>query len=159
MTNYDHDRDDDRCSRSNRKRRKARRRGPISRVVRGLSKKLNVHKHLVIAGFVLGFIFVPMLTIFVFLGALYWANDPEALEERIDGLARKARTQYKKFAEGPPPRVNDAPTTVNETEFRLPEFPELRRKFEELEARTGKMEACVASEEFTLNRQFRSMGR
>ena len=137
-------------------------------MVRTLADKLNVHRHLVIAGFVLGFIFVPMLTLLVFLGALYWANDPERLETSFDRVAEKAREKYKAhFSAEPDDTAPDSAVAdpvsgrvpVTETEFKLPEFPELRRKFEELEARAGAMEACVASDEFTLNREFRQMGR
>ena len=77
------------------RRRNGSRRGPISRVVRGLSERLGVHRHTIIAGFVLGLVFVPMLTLLVFLGALYWVNDPERIEDKLDHLADKARKSYR----------------------------------------------------------------
>lgn len=165
---------------SRRRRRNGPCRGPIGRVVRGLSDRLGVHRHTIIAGFVLGFIFVPILTLLVFLGAVYWVNDPERIEDKLDHLADKARNSYRThFGSGSGQRRNRYGAPENQpraartapednadprsnpdshADF-VPDFPELRRKFEELETRAAAMETCVASEEFALNRQFRAMGR
>ena len=161
------------------RRRNGSRRGPISRVVRGLSERLGVHRHTIIAGFVLGLVFVPMLTLLVFLGALYWVNDPERIEDKLDHLADKARKSYRSHfgggtsrrhhddappesgtpaGAGAPEGSSDARPNPASPAF-VPDFPELRRKFEELETRAAAIETCVASEEFALNRQFRAMGR
>ncbi|MFT5394700.1 MAG: phage shock protein PspC (stress-responsive transcriptional regulator) [Gammaproteobacteria bacterium] len=138
------------------KRKRCKERGPISRVVRGLASRLGIHRHTVIAGFVLGFVFVPMLTLLIFLAALYWANQPGRIEEQLDRVAAKAKRTYKEHFGG---ERENGPTTKVDKHAAVPDFPELRRKFEELETRASAMEACVSSEEYSLNRQFRNMGR
>ena len=60
-----------------RDRRSYRRRGPIKRVTRGLADAFGVARGVVIAGFVLGFVFVPLLSLAAFLVALYWVNSPD----------------------------------------------------------------------------------
>ena len=42
---------------------RGRRHGPIKRVVRGLADAFCVSRGIVIAGFVLGFVFAPLLTL------------------------------------------------------------------------------------------------
>ena len=126
----------------------------ISRMVGALSRRLGVHRHAGIAGFVLGFVFAPMLTLPVLLAALYWTKHPERMERQLNGVVEKARSTYRSYVRtapetnDPPPREKDQP---------VPDFPELRRRFEALEARTQTMESCVASDEFNLNRQFKGL--
>jgi hypothetical protein len=110
----------------------------------------------VIAGFVLGFVFVPMLTLLVFLAALYWVNEPGRIEEQLDRVAAQAKRTYKEHFGR---ERESTPTAKVDEHAAVPDFPELRRKFEELETRASAMEACVSSEEYSLNRQFRNMGR
>ena len=123
----------------------------ISRLVRELSRRLGIHRHAVIAGFVLGFIFVPILTALVLLAAFYWVNHPERIEGHLERFADKAREAYRthmKSSREERPEPNDSS---------VPDFPDLRRRFEDLEARAQAMETCVASDEFTLDRQFKNI--
>jgi len=39
----------------------------------------------------------------------------------------------------------------------IPEFPDLRKQFENLESRTGAMEAYASSEDFRLHREFKKI--
>ena len=147
------------CPRS-RSRRPGRRRGPIKRVTRGLADAFGIPRGVVIAGFVLGFVFAPLLTLVVFLVALYWVDDPErtrrhvdaaydALGRAVDRLRRGARGPRRGGGGGPsrePPRPAIDPAA-------------LARRFERMERRTRVIEEFVASEEFRLNREFRRMGR
>ena len=65
-------------------RRSGRRRGPVKRVVRGLADVFGIPRGVVIAGFVLGFVCVPLLTLLVFLAAWYWVDDPERTRRHVD---------------------------------------------------------------------------
>ena len=143
-------------------RRSRRRRGPIKRVTRGLADAFGVSRGLVIAGFVIGFVFVPLLALVAFLAALYWVNDPERTRRHVDvvfdGL-RRASDRLRRGGTGdrgarggsrnephepPPPSIHPGA---------------LVRRFERIERRTRAVEEFVASEEFRLNREFRRMER
>ena len=39
----------------------------------------------------------------------------------------------------------------------IPEFPDLRKQFENLESRTGAMEAYASSKDFRLHREFKKI--
>lgn len=144
--------------------RRSRRRGPIKRVVRGLADALDIPRGAVIAGFVLGFVFVPLLSLVAFLAALYWVNDPERTRRHVDslfGFIRRTGDRFRRGAAGP--RVGGA---AGGTERESPEPPrspvypaELVRRYERIERRTRAIEEFVASEEFRLNREFRRMER
>ena len=142
-----------------------RRRGPIKRVVRGLADALGIPRGIVIAGFVLGFISMPLLTVLVFLGALYWVDHPG----RIRGHANAAYDSLKRVMErlwhspaGPKRRRTGggAGGESPEPPRRPPIDPVvLGRRFARLERRTGAIEEFVASEEFRLDREFRRLDR
>ena len=148
------------CPRSRSRRPGRRRRGPIKRVTRGLADAFGIPRGVVIAGFVLGFVFAPLLTLVVFFVALYWVDDPErtrrhvdaaydALGRAVDRLRRGARGPRRGGSGGPgrePPRPAIDPAA-------------LVRRFEWMERRTRVIEEFVASEEFRLNREFRRMER
>jgi len=130
--------------------------GPIKQVVRGLSRRFGVKRGFVIAGFVLGFVFVPLLTLLVFLAALYWVNHPENVEDTLDRLLRKVQRAIR----GTKSRPAYADGGIGEVAIDGDDdvdLAKLRRRFEDLERRAETMEEYVASEEHTLNREFRRM--
>ena len=141
-------------------RRSGRRRGPIKRVVRGLANALGIPRGIVIAGFVLGFVFIPLPALLVFLAALYWVDNPERARRHADSVfdsLRRTGRRLRRSAAGAGP--GSAGSDSSEPP-RPPVDPDSRaRRFERVELRTRAIEEFVASEEFRLNREFRRMGR
>lgn len=145
-------------------RRSSRRRGPIKRVTRGLANAFGIPRGLVIAGFVLGFVFIPLLSVLAFLAALYWVNHPERTRRHVDSffdslrragyrLRRRAAGTRNQGADGQPERESSTPPRP------AVDSAALARRFERIERRARAMEEFVASEEFRLNREFRRMGQ
>ena len=141
-------------------RRPGRRRGPIKRVVRGLADAFGIPRGMVIAGFVLGFLFIPLPALLGFLAALYWVDNPERARRHVDSAVdalRRATMRLRRSAAGPG-------TGRAGSDSREPSRPHvdpaaLVRRFESVERRTRAIEEFVASEEFRLNREFRRMER
>ena len=145
-------------------RRSGRRRGPIKRVIRGLADTFEIPRGAVIAGFVLGFVFVPMLSLLAFLAALYWVNDPGRARRRVDsffGSLRRAGNRLRPRAEGRRhASAGGDPSRDSSEPVRTPVDPiALARRFERIERRARAIEEFVASEEYRLNREFRRMER
>ncbi len=122
---------------------------------------------MVITGFVLGFVFMPLLTLFFFLGAWLWVDSPQRVER---GLARinasliaAFAAARKKFSESGEPVARRGGEERSEkrasgSEIAEPlDFPELRRAFDDLERRTAGMEAFVTSNEYQLRREFKQL--
>jgi hypothetical protein len=127
----------------------------VKRVIRGLAERFSVSRGTVIAGFVVGFVFVPILTGLVFAAAWFWVDDPERFESRLNGAADWARKAYDwTFGSKVPKESTSAEEIMAEP---VPDFPNLRRAFERLETRTGNIEAYVSSDEYRLHREFRDM--
>ena len=147
-----------------RDRRSGRRRGPIKRVTRGLADAFGVARGVVIAGFVLGFVFVPLLSLAAFLAALYWVNSPERTRRRMDTFfdpMRRAGNRLRRAAARPEHRGADSEPGRESSEPPRPAVDSraLARRYERIERRARAIEAFVASEEFRLNREFRRMER
>ena len=146
------------------RRRYGRRRGPIKRVTRGLADAFGVPRGVVIAGFVVGFVFVPLLSLAAFLVALYWADDPGRARRHVDSvfemlgragdrLRRGAgRRGYRDAGDDSARESGDRPRPAVDPAA-------LARRFERIDRRARAIEAYVASEEFRLNREFRRMER
>ena len=146
------------------RRRYGRRRGPIKRVTRGLADAFGVPRGVVIAGFVIGFVFVPLLSLAAFLVALYWVDDPGRARRHVDAffdvlgragnrLRRGAgRRGYRDAGDDSARESGDRPRPAVDPVA-------LARRFERIDRRARAIEAFVASEEFRLNREFRRMER
>lgn len=146
--------------RHGRGRRSGRRRGPIKRVVRGLANALGIPRGIVIAGFVLGFVFIPLPALLVFLAALYWVDDPERARRHADSFfdsLRRTGSRFRRSAAGAGP--GSAAEDPREPPRPHIDPDSLARRFERAELRTRAIEEFVASEEFRLNREFRRMER
>ena len=146
--------------RHGRGRRSGRRRGPIKRVIRGLADAFGIPRGMVIAGFVLGFVFIPLPALLVFLAALYWVDNPERVHRHVafafDSL-RRAGGRLRRRATGP--AAGSAGHDSREPSPPHIDPTSLFRRFERAERRTRAIEEFVASEEFRLNREFRRMER
>lgn len=137
-----------------------RRRGPIKRVVRGLADALGIPRGMVIAGFVLGFVFMSLPALLVFLAALYWVDNPERARRHVDSVfdsLRRMGSRFRRSAAGPGP--GSAGSDSSEPPRPHVDPDSLARRFERAELRTRAIEEFVASEEFRLNREFRRMER
>ena len=146
------------------RRRPRRRRGPIKRVTRGLADAFGVPRGVIIAGFVLGFVFIPLLSLVAFLAALYWVNDPERTRRHMDSLFESLRRAGVRFRRGVAETRFGSDHAVPGRDSHEPPRaavhpPALARRFERLERRARAIEEFVASEEFRLNREFRRMER
>jgi len=130
-----------------------RRHGPVKQVVRGLSDRFGVKRKYVIAGFVLGFVFVPLLTLLLFLATLYWVNHPEGIEDTLDRLLRKVRRAIRATWTRTT-YASDGLGEVTIDDDDDVDFADLRRRFDDLERRAEGMEEYVSSEEHALNREF-----
>jgi len=139
-----------------RRRHGERRYGPIKQVVRGLSNRFGVKRKYVIAGFVLGFVFVPLLTLLLFLAGLYWVNHPEGIEDTLARLLRKVRSAIR-ATRTRTTYASDGVGGVTIDDDDEVDFADLRRRFDDLERRAEGMEEYVVSEEHALNREFRRM--
>lgn len=143
--------------------RHRRRRGPIGRVVRGLSDAFGIPRGMVIAGFVLGFVFVPLLALLAFLTALYWVNDPERMRRQVEWVVDSFRRAGDRLRRGTGNRyrgVRGGPAREPGEPWRPPVDPvAVARRFERIERRARAIEEFVTSEEFRLNREFRRMER
>ncbi|MEM7404583.1 MAG: hypothetical protein AAF458_04780 [Pseudomonadota bacterium] len=126
----------------------------VNGIVSGLARRFGVGKGVVITGFVLGFIFAPLLTLLIGFGAWFWVRDPAEFESRMQGAADRARRAYQWTFGSRTPTDPSAEAVMADP---VPEFPALRREFERLEERAGSLEQYVSSEEFRLQREFRHL--
>ena len=126
----------------------------IKRIVRGLAHRFDVSRGVVIASFVAGFMFVPLLTLLVLGTAWLWVDDQGKFEHRVSRAADRARTVYDRTFGSPTPRAADVETVMSDP---IPEFPNLRKQFENLQSRTGAIEAYASSEDFRLHREFKKI--
>ena len=126
----------------------------LKRIARGLAHRFGVSRGVVIASFVVGFIFVPLLTLLVLGAAWFWVDDPERFEHRVSSAANRARNVYDRTFGSSTPRSPDVETVMADP---IPEFPDLRKQFENLESLTGAIEAYASSEDFRLHREFKKI--
>ena len=115
---------------------------------------------MVIAGFVLGFVFIPLPALVVFLAALYWVDNPERARRHAESVfdsLRRTGSRFRRSTAGPEP--GGAGRDSREPPRPHVDPVSLARRFERAERRTRAIEEFVASEEFRLNREFRRMER
>ena len=139
----------------------------VERVVNGLSEALGLGHGMIITGFVLGFIFVPLLTTIVFFVTLYWVSYPGAAKRHFERFSRYIRRAGQRLSDAAFTRDTHATDPsfddVARDEPPPPKQPrttpsELRERFEALDKRAKSIEAFVASEEYRLEREFKRMG-
>jgi len=133
-------------------------RGPVKRVVRGVAERFQVPRGAVIAGFVVGLVFVPLLTVLLFLAALYWVDHPERAEHhasRAAGWAREGAARVGAAVRGDHTRQDQA--YAAQAAAASEEVAAVSARFAALEGRARAIEEYVASEEYRLEREFRRM--
>ena len=117
-----------------------------------------------IAVFVVGFVFIPLLSLLAFLVALYWVNNPDRTRRHVDSFFDGLRRGNDRLWRGTTrPRRNSVDGAPDRESRKAPPPPidstALVRRFERIERRARAIEEFVASEEFRLNREFRRMER
>ncbi len=137
-------------------------------VFKKVGKAFGLSRGATIAVFVVGWVFVPLLTTLVFIAALYWVNYPDQAERQARQLAAWASRAAQQFSEmvipQPGPQVSE-PDFAPPPEDRQPDPPprqpgsasELRSRFEVLDRRAKAIESFVASEEFRLESEFKHL--
>ena len=156
----------------------------INRVIRGCKDATGLGKGPVITLFVLGFIFMPLLTGLVFLAMLLWTGNPTKARESLDrfsGHVKRAGKHFTNATLGQPHRSRAAaqpdmdfedsksesgsarhnrgpkPGAANNATRTSPS--DLRKRYESLEERARRIEAFVASEEYRLEQEFEKMNK
>ena len=140
--------------------------GTIYRVIDGLGDALGVGRGLVIAGFVVGFVFVPLLSVAVFLGGWYWITYPDRTQahfRHISAYAQRAArrvseaafsTESRKTATEPDfDAQTDTPQSTQQPSRTT--AADVTDRFAELDARAKAIEEFVASEEYRLEKEFK----
>jgi len=148
-------------------------------VVQALAARFGVHRHTVMAGFVAGFVFVPLLTLLLFLAAWYWTSDPEKVENALDDWVARIQRTLNSWLGGSsraddragerggaspdpggahwPPRAETPAAGHGANGDPAPDLGRLEKRLRALDERARALEAYVASREFSLRRQFRAM--
>jgi len=159
----------------------------INQVIRGSKAATGLGKGPVITLFVLGFIFMPLLTGLVFFAMLFWTANPAKARESVDRFTDHVKRAGKHFTDAtrgqPRPsrgatqpdvdladdalfedntttagrRQTSSQSTAGQGTRATPR--ELRQRFESLEERARIIEAFVASEEYRLEREFDKMNK
>ena len=128
--------------------------GFIRRVTGNIGKRFGLERRWVLFGFIAGLLFHAPLTILVFLVAWFWTDHPGKIEgwwASFKGMGPRPALAGPQIAPAPAPEPAEDPIDAD------PFFQDLKRKFDDLESRTGEMENHVASEEFELRREFKKM--
>jgi phage shock protein C len=114
--------------------------GKVSGICAGIAAHWGVRRKWVRVAAVIALIFAPMITLIAYGLGTFFLKPIDVAPERV---AEKP-SEKDNWATGElPPDLS---------------FPNLRRKFRELEERAGAMETQVTSQEFGLRRDFRRMG-
>ena len=114
--------------------------GKVSGICAGIAVHWGVRRKWVRTAAVVALIFAPMFTLIAYGLGTFFLKPIDVVPER----AAEKPSEKDNWATGElPPDLS---------------FPNLRRKFRELEERAGAMETQVTSQEFSLRRDFRRMG-
>jgi len=138
--------------------------GVIRRVTQAIADHFGFDRGWVLAGFIVGLIINFPLTIGVFLVAWVWTDNPHKLESFWENLKdpflhmKSRRAQSAGGYSEPPHHNNSGSADTPEPSFEADPFmDELKRKFEDLEKRAGKMERHVTSDDYELKQKFKRM--
>ena len=150
--------------------------GVLGRVIHGLGNAFGVGNGAIIATFVVGLIFAPLLTTLVFLAALYWVSYPEQAARQARQLGDWIRSAARYLSEivfpGPRAETAEPPFVKPQATASANAMPpdneppkphqarsadDLRRRFEALDQRAKSIESFVASDEYRLEREFRQI--
>ncbi len=129
--------------------------GFVKRTIKGLAKKFNTSKGVIILGFVILFMFSGFFALVAFFLAYHWVKNPGKFEDIFDRTVEKSRHVFGHAASSAPGHedatAGDSAPEYTEDDFG---FADLKRQFDDLETRTGGMEEHVSSDEYKLNKAF-----
>ncbi|MCW9034448.1 MAG: hypothetical protein OQJ97_09520 [Rhodospirillales bacterium] len=132
-----------------------RRNGVIYRVTKTVGEKLDLKRKWVLFGFIALCILNFPLAAFLFLLAWFWTDHPGKLENWWGNAKANFNPSFATANASPDasPQGSASETTFEADPF----FEDLKKQFDDLETRTGKMEEQVTSEEFNLRQEFKKM--
>ncbi len=146
--------------------------GPLRRLIRGIAARLGVPRSWVIGGFVLGFVFTPLLALLVLVAAWLWLDHPVRVRAQFERIRRLARRIWWGWADPLPAETTGPPPSGTRSSARSgsgagpgggaragveEELAELRRRLERAGQRVEAMERYVTSEDRTLHQAFREI--
>lgn len=128
-----------------------------------LAHRLGVSRKWVIGGLIVLAIINFPLALLVLGLAWLWLNKPDMVEKAGDTISSfgrkvggKPEEENETAYQATPEDVAEGPSSFDPE--RDPWFKDLRRRFKDLEERTGDMEKFVVSKEYKLRRDFKQMG-
>jgi phage shock protein PspC (stress-responsive transcriptional regulator) len=132
------------------------REGFVKRTIKGLANKFNTSKGVIILGFVILFMFSGFFALLVFFLSYHWVKNPGKLEDLFDRTVEKSRNVFEHVTstEGgfqKTATAGNGGSAFSEDDFG---FADLKRQFDDLEARANDMEEHVSSDEYQLNKEF-----
>ncbi|MBT4889237.1 MAG: hypothetical protein HON65_06755, partial [Rhodospirillales bacterium] len=116
-----------------------------------------------IISFIILFIFTKIFALLAFFAAYHWVKNPGKYEDMFDRTVEKSRSKFDSFGQKPAYQhatAGGANASYNEYTHDSAheedgfDFSDLKRKFDDLEKRTGGMEEHVSSEEYKLKKEF-----
>lgn len=129
------------------------RNGVVYRVTKAVGEKLDLKRKWVLFGFIALIIINFPLAAFLFLLAWFWTDHPGKLENWWHNTKSNFAPRYA--TTGPSYKSEDRqPAEPFDAD---PFMDDLQRQFDDLEARAGKMEEHVASDEYNLRQEFKKM--
>jgi phage shock protein PspC (stress-responsive transcriptional regulator) len=129
--------------------------GFIKRTIKGLAKKFSTSKGVIILGFVILFMFSGFFALIAFFLSYHWVKNPGKFEDMFDRTVEKSRSVFEHVSSSSDMNktaaAGHADTSYADDDFG---FTDLKRQFDDLEARTNGMEEHVSSDEYKLNKEF-----
>lgn len=132
--------------------------GFIKRTIKGLAKKFNTSKGVIILGFVVLFMFSGFFAFVAFFLSYLWVKNPGKFEDMFDQTVEKSRNMFEHVktsaASNTMAAAGSADTSYADDDFG---FADLKRQFDDLESRTNGMEEHISSDEYQLNKELNDL--
>ena len=152
-----------RHNRSRHRRNSCEQPGTIRRVTQALADRFGLERRWVLIGFIAGLVINAPLSIGLFLLAWFWTDNPKSLETfwanlKDPFLHMKPRPSHSARGYSSQSDYQETTRQTAETPFEADPFmDDLKRKFDDLEERAGKMESQVTSDDYELRQKFKRM--
>ena len=132
--------------------------GVIYRVTKAVGEKLDLKRKWVLFGFIVLIIINFPLAAFLFLLSWFWTDHPGKLETWWSNLKGNFSPNFATANAASASSYREESQSESKQPFDSDPFmDDLQRQFDDLEARAGKMEEHVSSEEYNLRKEFKKM--